>query len=169
MKHFQLPTRRQFLAGAATAAVAAYFGTRHNDSAVAQPGIGKVAHTDAEWRKLLTANQYYILRQSGTEQPFDNAYWNNEAVGDYFCAGCDLLLFHSSTKFDSGTGWPSFYEPATKESVVTREDDSFLMQRTEVRCARCDGHLGHVFDDGPPPTGLRYCMNSGAMNFVPKK
>jgi peptide-methionine (R)-S-oxide reductase len=128
-----------------------------------------VAHTDAEWHKILTPNQYEILRKAGTETPFQNAYWNNEAKGEYVCAACGQPLFSSSAKFDSGTGWPSFWAPISKGAVITREDDSLGMARTEVICARCGSHLGHLFDDGPKPTGLRYCMNSGAMKFIAAK
>lgn len=165
MDRANFPTRREFLGGVAGALLAVCI----SQPASAQDKIGKVVRTDAQWRKLLTPNQYYILRESGTEPAFDNAYWNNEAPGDYLCAGCALLLFHSAQKYDSGTGWPSFWAPAAKDVIVTREDDSLSMQRTEVRCARCDGHLGHVFDDGPPPTGLRYCMNSGALKFAARR
>ncbi len=128
-----------------------------------------VNHTDAEWKKLLTGEQYDILRQAGTEAPYTGKYWNNHARGEYRCAACDNALFSSNTKFESGTGWPSFWKPAGKGSIITRDDSSLGMSRTEVLCARCGGHLGHVFDDGPAPTHLRYCMNSGAMKFIPAK
>jgi peptide-methionine (R)-S-oxide reductase len=128
----------------------------------------KVNLTNDEWRKILTPEQYSVMREAGTEAAFCNAYWNNHGKGKYRCAACDNLIFDAATKFDSGTGWPSFYQPV-KGSVTTVEDSSFGMVRTEVRCARCDSHLGHVFDDGPPPTGMRYCMNSVSLNFVPEK
>jgi peptide-methionine (R)-S-oxide reductase len=123
--------------------------------------------SDAEWRKLLKPKQYQVLRKAATEYAFQNELWNNHKTGQYLCAGCGNLLFSSEQKFESGTGWPSFWKPLKKESVVEKSDPDG--SRTEVNCARCDGHLGHVFDDGPKPTGLRYCMNSAAMNFVAEK
>jgi peptide-methionine (R)-S-oxide reductase len=128
----------------------------------------EVEKSDEEWRAELGVEKFEILRRAGTERPWSGEYVRNHADGTYRCAGCGAVLFDSSTKFESGSGWPSFYEPAVAEAVETVEDRSHGMVRTEVRCRRCGGHLGHVFEDGPHPTGLRYCMNSLALDFEPE-
>jgi peptide-methionine (R)-S-oxide reductase len=129
----------------------------------------KIQRTEAEWRAQLTPEQYRILREKATEQPFTGALTQNHETGDYHCAGCGTLLFMSGAKFDSGCGWPSFMFPADSKAVEEHEDVSFGTRRIEVTCARCGGHLGHVFPDGPRPTGLRYCINSGSLTFTRQK
>ena len=126
----------------------------------------KVVHTDAEWKAQLTEMEYYVLRKKGTERAFTGDLWDHHEKGTYTCAACGLPLFRSETKFNSGTGWPSYYQPVKPEYIADEADHSYGMERDEVLCARCGGHLGHVFPDGPEPTGLRYCINSVSLNFV---
>ncbi len=129
----------------------------------------KVVKTDAEWKKILTQEEYQVLRGHETERACSGLYWDNHDKGIYVCAGCGLELFAAGTKFDSGTGWPSFFGPIFPENVASRPDHSFGMDRVEVYCPRCGGHLGHVFEDGPKPSGLRYCINSVSVKFIPEK
>jgi peptide-methionine (R)-S-oxide reductase len=139
------------------------------DTGLPDHTVYKVVKTEEEWRKQLTPIQYEVLREKGTEVAFTGEYWDNHKKGTYVCAACQLPLFDSKTKFESGTGWPSFYQPIEEKAVLKIEDTSYGMVREEIACSQCGGHLGHVFEDGPQPTGLRYCMNSASLKFVQKK
>lgn len=156
--------RRAFLwSGAGLAALGVLY-TLSPGSSSAETGEFEVTYTEAQWRQMLTPDQYAVLREEATERPYSSPLLDEKRTGDYHCAGCDLPLYASETKFDSGTGWPSFYQEI-EGAVATRRDFKLVIPRTEVHCRRCGGHLGHVFNDGPPPTGLRHCINGLALTF----
>jgi peptide-methionine (R)-S-oxide reductase len=160
-----MPHRRGLLAGAGSLAVIACLYWIRRPSRAAEPSF-EVQKAETEWQRILTPMQFDVLRRHATEAPGSSALNHEKREGTFACAGCELPLFSSATKFESGTGWPSFYRPLP-DAVQTSEDRTFFMTRTEVHCRRCGGHLGHVFEDGPPPTGLRYCMNGVALKFTP--
>lgn len=163
-----MTTRRDLLSTSAAVLTVLTAGLIPRRAPAAGTGeVFEIHYTDAEWRTRLTPQQYAVLRQKGTERPGTSPLNNEKRPGIYACAGCALPLFSSRTKFDSGTGWPSFWQPLD-QAVGTHQDHSYGMVRTEVHCRRCGGHLGHVFDDGPPPTGLRYCMNGLSLTFLPQ-
>lgn len=168
-----MPLRLLWLAASFIIAGCAQFASPDHASTIAEAQKGKVTpkekvvKTEQEWKKILTPEQYHILREKGTERAFTGKYWKSKEPGTYVCAGCGQELFSSKTKFDSGTGWPSFYDVIDKSKVELKDDYSYGMHRVEVVCSRCGGHLGHVFDDGPKPTGLRYCINSASLDFKP--
>ncbi|WP_241238041.1 peptide-methionine (R)-S-oxide reductase MsrB [Pseudoflavitalea rhizosphaerae] len=143
--------------------------TKKNNPAYSRTDSSKVNLTDEEWKKILPSEVYYIARQKGTERPWSSKFEHSKEIGTYYCAVCGNPLFKSDTKFESGCGWPSFYEPVTKGSIIYQPDNTHGMSRTEVLCGRCKSHLGHVFDDGPPPTGLRYCINGVVLDFEKAK
>ncbi len=142
--------------------------SKEESNKLSQEKKPNIMKTEEEWKKILTPEQYRILREKGTERAFTGEYWNHHSEGEYHCAGCGAPLFESSSKFDSGCGWPSYFKPAQDNAVTEHLDKSHGMIRTEVTCSKCGGHLGHVFTDGPAPTGLRYCINSASIKFVPE-
>lgn len=158
---------KRFLA--ATLFIASAFGCNAQNKKTNVENKYTVTKTDAEWKKQLTPLQYDVTRNKGTERAYTGNTWDNHKEGTYYCIGCDQPLFSSATKFESGTGWPSFFKPLITKNVEEITDNTYGMKRVEVNCSRCGAHLGHVFEDGPAPTGLRYCMNSASMKFVAKK